>query len=870
MNFRIAYGLLIFLEIIPCLSLQAQLDVIPGSSISMTPTVFVQTYLVGQGITISNATFNGSSDPMNTSTLPPLIKDQIGNFVAMGGALSELNLAGGVILSTGKVQNAKNGGSTSTCTGGDSDPDLVILANQPGSTSISINDKSVLEFDFIPETDNVQFRYVFSSSEFDGYCPSLTCTGGFNDAFGLFLSGPGITGGSGFVNDAENIALLPGGAEYVTICNICKVDKGNQTMSGVYSWWNSKKDFFSQNRFTYVFTASHSVTCGQTYHMKFAIGDAGDCFYDSDVFLEQNSFSSNNFTPNPDFSNPETGDLLIPGCSSTNLIYTISQAKTTDMIIDLEIHPSGTAVQADILPNPFPNHATITAGQTLSNPIHIEALPKTVPEPDKTLVIKASSTLCSTVNSNFTTFVIKYNPSLSATLSPQTICSGNSATLTPVVSGGQQFVPSNVYHYLWSNGSTTPSITVSPDPGYHSYSVTVTDACGQIFTTNTTVDVGAIPATPETITGDNDICYPANGITYSIAPLSSADSYIWTFPQGSIIIGPDNGSTITVNFDQTSISGDVTVKGHNNICGDGPIVALPVTLRSNVVVSYTANHLTKTTKNGRSVLLKGGTPLGGVYSASAGISETSPGSGMYIFSPADPLVTSGNNYTIHYAYTNSEGCTDEKTQVITVFPSNATSPCPGWVTDVRDNNRRYSTFLSGSGSASRCWMSENLNYGDFIVKSQLQTDNGTPEKYCQNDQLSQCESYGGYYQWDELMEYSEIAGVQDICPPGWHVPTEVEWQDLITDISPFGTALAGGYLKETGPSGSFFGKTSGILYLNNHWSFTSDPISGVMFWTSTNNSLHSALAHGLNQATNSVSSYESSKANAFPVRCIRN
>lgn len=1008
----------------------SQLTVNPGSGISLTPTQFAQTYLVGTGVTITNATFNGSSAPLNGSSFTQVQKDQIGSFTATGGAYTELGIAGGVMLSSGVVQNAIAGGPTTSATSSGSDPDLVILAGT------GVNDKAVLEFDFVPETDLITFRYVFTSNEFDGFCNS------YNDAFGLFISGPGISGGMGFQNNAENIARLPDNTNYVTINNICAVDQGNHGQ-GKYSWWNGVKTYFSRNRFTYVYSANYTVQCGQTYHMKFAIADAGDSQYDSDVFIEQNSFSSNNVTPSTNFSNPATGSLLVPGCSNANLSYTIPMPKTTSITIDLGIDPSGTATQADILPNPFPLTIILPAGATETTSIFIQALPAAVPGPDKTLIIKASVTTCAASSTVTSTYTIRYNPPLTLSAPPVNLCSGGVATLTATAGGGQVFVPSNDYHFLWSTGSTSPTITLNPGPGNHPYSVAVTDACGQTVSTATSVNVGTTPGPAGLISGPATVCSPAN-VVFSVPPIPGADTYFWTLPPGASVVAGNNTNSITVSFTAAAVPGIVSVTGHSLACGDGPasvrsvtvhpapepagpisglnqlcqgtlsvIYNIPtvnyatsyqwqvppgvtitagsgtntitcqvttsaisgtvtvsgynsncnlgpsammtvtigpipgaagtivsaggsvvcqrmdgvaysiatianaaqyiwtysgsgvtlinngaqllmgftatatsgsltvkgnnacgdgtvsppfnITVRLKPTVGFSSCNTLKTTKNGRPIVLKGGTPLGtgGVYS---GIGVTMLNPGRYQFDPSNSAVmagSSGNVYSITYTYTNIEGCSDEKQIDVTVFPSNASVQCPGTVTDYRDN-QVYNTFQAGG----RCWMAANLNYGTYTQQNQPQTDNCTIEKYCKDNSEPECTESGGFYQWDEIMEYQGNSGFQDICPPGWHLPTVQEWNDLIDAYS--GNPVAGGFLKDLLSSNGFHGILKSLYYQNTTWAFGNGTPTGTMFWTSGNYSRETAVARGLASPNPSISLYNSSKANAFNVRCVKN
>ena len=99
--------------------------------------------------------------------------------------------------------------------------------------------------------------------------------------------------------------------------------------------------------------------------------------------------------------------------------------------------------------------------------------------------------------------------------------------------------------------------------------------------------------------------------------------------------------------------------------------------------------------------------------------------------------------------------------------------CGDPFTDKRDG-QVYNTVLIGD----QCWMAENLNIGEMINGIDEMTDNGVIEKYCNNDSTLNCDTYGGLYQWDEMMQYTSDTARQGICPAGWHLPTDHEWKIL--------------------------------------------------------------------------------------------
>jgi uncharacterized protein (TIGR02145 family) len=125
------------------------------------------------------------------------------------------------------------------------------------------------------------------------------------------------------------------------------------------------------------------------------------------------------------------------------------------------------------------------------------------------------------------------------------------------------------------------------------------------------------------------------------------------------------------------------------------------------------------------------------------------------------------------------------------FTTSSDLTCLGMPT-ITYGEKTYYTIQIGS----QCWLRENLNIGTMINSSNSQTNNGLIEKYCYNNDPANCTTFGGLYQWNEMMQYSTAAGTKGICPDGWHLPTDAEWTTL--SISLGGASVAGGKMKEQG------------------------------------------------------------------------
>jgi len=164
---------------------------------------------------------------------------------------------------------------------------------------------------------------------------------------------------------------------------------------------------------------------------------------------------------------------------------------------------------------------------------------------------------------------------------------------------------------------------------------------------------------------------------------------------------------------------------------------------------------------------------------------------------------------------------------------------------------------------SQCWMQKNLDYGTMTSAVSHQQDNCKNEKYCYNDDVTNCTKYGGLYQWDELMQFQDTPGLQGLCPPGWHVPTQAEWTTLFNYYQ--GQGIAGKPMQDTIING-FRAKESGVIYSNASWKFQG---FGAIFWTSSPSGSIKAISHGMNLINFSVSDYPANRSNAFAIRCCK-
>ena len=193
------------------------------------------------------------------------------------------------------------------------------------------------------------------------------------------------------------------------------------------------------------------------------------------------------------------------------------------------------------------------------------------------------------------------------------------------------------------------------------------------------------------------------------------------------------------------------------------------------------------------------------------------------------------------------------------------------VTDFDDNV--YSTITIGT----QTWIAENLKVTHYkdgspitVVTSSTDLSTLTTGAYTwyNNNQATFKDTYGALYNW-----YAVSTG--NLCPAGWHVPSDAEWETLIDFLG--GEAIAGGKLKEKGTShwnipntaatneSGFTGLPGGYLFDNG----TYYSLGNVGHWWSLTDSADHARDRYTYYQYNSVTRGTYSKKIFFSVRCLK-
>ncbi len=628
MNFlKVLLAQIFTLVIFISYNVSGQLVVTPGRTAAI-----LASKLAGPGITITSPilTCGGTANGTFISTATPLTIDS------------------GILLCTGSAVQAAGLETflASSNIGTTGDPTLATLA------MATTYDACALEFDFVPIGDTVKFNYQFGSEEYN----HSTC-GPYNDAFAFFISGPGIVG-------TVNMALIPGTTIPVTVNSVNSGTPGtgltlaNCTAMGPgspftsYFYDNTGGTQLTYKGYTVKMKAIHDVIPCNTYHLKMAICDAGNRIYDSGVFIEAGSLSTNSYHFEHLDSIGHTingvAHTIVKGCSPATIKVRSAVVSGTNKTVHFTFGGAGIH-NVDFS---SPDSATIVAGSD-SVLINVSGIP-TPPGGTKTITIYLISPLSCGVADSISLNIMD-TPSVRILTSDTAICPGQTFQIR--VSGTTGLT------YVWAPGATLSSTTIMQPialpTGPVTYTVTATlpnSGCPAIIRT---LNVILASLAINILTPADTLCIGSSfhirvsggtGATFVWSPSAGLDHNTVPDP----IATPATSTVYTVTVSSTS--GCVTT---------GTVSVTVINPVPNILTNDTFLCI------GNSVVLNATTDpgVGLIWSPSSNLSDPTINNPV-----ATPTVTT--TYTLTETASSPHGNCIANTEVtVTVFPKLYVVPC---------------------------------------------------------------------------------------------------------------------------------------------------------------------------------------------------
>jgi gliding motility-associated-like protein len=524
--FRIVSILLVFVSN----GLVAQIGIQSG----VDPEAMVEN-IVGDGVVYENVTYSGANMARGIFT---------------NGGTTSLGIESGVFLTSGAgyIIPGPNGPGSCAAGSGNGMPGDATLT---GLAGVSTYDAAVLEFDFIPESDTLRFKYVFGSEEYNEWVGSA-----YNDVFGFFVSGPDPSGGV-YIN--KNVAIVPGTDPEIPIA-INNVNNGYSSCDVEPTGPGSYPEFYSDNTFgltleydgfTTVLTAFIRVVACETYHIKMAVADAGDGIYDTGIFLEENSFESPKIEVEIEPFPEGVSDNMVEGCVEADITFKLPNKSYAPITVTYEITGSATnGVDYETIPDTI----FIPEGEDSAS-IHVVPVQDGIIEGDEEIILILKNELGCIIRYDTVIFTIVDYVDIETETTPTTaICEGQSIDIWCHTEFGI-----SPYAYQWVDPPVqTDSILVSPDETT-TYYVDVLDMCGGTATDSVTVVVMPMPeielGNDTTLCGgDSLILHAGGGFANYIWQDGSNDSvYIVTEPglyyvQVAAASGCSTADQINVDF----------------------------------------------------------------------------------------------------------------------------------------------------------------------------------------------------------------------------------------------------------------------------------------------------------------------------------
>ena len=184
-------------------------------------------------------------------------------------------------------------------------------------------------------------------------------------------------------------------------------------------------------------------------------------------------------------------------------------------------------------------------------------------------------------------------------------------------------------------------------------------------------------------------------------------------------------------------------------------------------------------------------------------------------------------------------------------------------------------------AASVTVMAENLNVGEMVDGDKDQNNDSKIERYCYDNDTTNCQKYGGLYQWAEAMKLPSECNTkscvgsikpnhQGICPDGWRLLT---YDDMYVIVHADGNKNGVEDIRSTNFGGMNFSGYS-LMGAGYNWNYEFRNIKESAYWhypeEGHSNDVNIASFVGLQtKSSKSNSTQDTYKTHGFSVRCVK-
>jgi gliding motility-associated-like protein len=453
-----------------------------------------------------------------------------GAYGTFEGGPSGIPIQGGIILSTGFADDAEGpnvldgsaafpGQDANTPIGSPGDLQLT----QSITPNVSTIDACILEFDVYAPTDLLTFNYVFMSEEYLEFVGSV-----YNDIFGFWIRGPGILDG----NTDVLISAIPNTSTPITVSTV------NNVTNSTYYINNPSGDISTAyDGFTTLLTATSVVTPCNTYHLRMAIADGIDQFFDSGVLIEEGSLFNQGVEL--EIAGATVGNALscAENCLDGTITISLVAPQVDTVLVPIDIQGSainGTDYQT------IPNVLIFPPGVT-SITIPILPFADGILEPTESIILYLYEECSDSIPSDSAIIFIRDDISDLFSTNDTTIC--GSPLPLPL------YGPTDDIFYSWSPSAGLDDSTARNPTAYPDQNTTYTVIVGNGICWDTlTMDViVATMNTPE----DTIICTPGESVALYATTNQPNVTWTWT-PTTNLsnasIVNPIATPTVTTTY----------------------------------------------------------------------------------------------------------------------------------------------------------------------------------------------------------------------------------------------------------------------------------------------------------------------------------